>query len=340
MNQLTIIFLEKLTAQLQHEEPLRGRLKREMINDGKKRLQDCLQGSTLFLSAKGQEFSKRMQQWFQDVHVLAEIRLAEPLLKRLNRLCAEVDELRRETLQALNSPGRLDPEQLHIILGAEQTAAAQRLYDAICMEMFRLAAAGGGGKLNALPPLQYVHPTVQGYFQYYAQHVCPALALLDRRKRCGLWAFQFREQARMGLMAKLPAYVQIAPKAERTPLLPGEYHVLSGTTGGVWQGMGVLTNVTPETVARAQAEGVHESVTPAMLSRVRMNDSPSQILEQCFPGGWYAVDPAHFFSVLTIARCSRSLLLRQGNNQCLYCGVDGANGLLCLSCLGKVRQKI
>lgn len=340
MNQLTIIFFEKLSAELRDEGPLRDRLKREMINDGRKRLQECLQESTLFLSAKGQEFSKRMRQWFQDVHHLTEIRAAEPLLKRLNRLCAEVDDMRRDTQQAIASPGRLDPEQVHILPGAEHAAATQRLYDALCIEMFRLMAAGGGGKINALPPLQYVHPTVQGYYQYYAQHVCPALEMLDRRKRYGMWAFQFREQARMGLMAKLPAYVQIAPKAERTPLLPGEYHVLSASTGGVWQGMGVLTNVTPQTVARAQAEGVHDTVTPAMLSRVRMNDSPSQILDQCFPGGFYAVDPAHFFSVLSIARASRSLLLRQGNNQCLYCGVDGAGGSLCLSCLGKVRQKI
>ena len=45
-------------------------------------------------------------------------------------------------------------------------------------------------------------------------------------------------------------------------------------------------------------------------------------------------------STVASALCARALRLRTQRGQCLYCGADGAGAMLCLSCLGKVRQKL
>ncbi len=340
MNDLTIIFFEQLAKRLESAAPLVDRLRGELVRDTQERMGAFLLPSTLFLSAAGREFRARLDDFLQRAAAMRDVGQVRALYKRLIKLEAEAKKLREETLAALQSPGRLDAARVHVILYGEAGDASARIYAAICLDMYRLAVAGGGKALEKLPPLHYVHPTAAAYYQYYAKDVLPALELMDRSRRYGVWAFQYREQAKIGALARLPVYVQAEPRTERTRLLPGEYRLAGGRNNDVWQGIGAITNLTPANVARAQQEGVYYTVTAEMLSACPLTGAPSQILDHCFGGRFYAVDAVHFFSMLSAALCARALRLRAQRGQCLYCGANDAGTALCLSCMGKVRQKI
>lgn len=340
MNDLTIIFFEQLAKRLDHPAPLVDRLRSELIRDAQSRLEKFLLPSTLYLSASGREFSSRLNTFLRQAGAMREVKDVRPLYKQLTKLQMNAEDLRKETLSSIASPGKLDAERLHIIFYEEAQDTAKRIYNAICLEMYRLAAAAGGKAVSKLPPLHYVHPDASAYYQYYAKEVLPALALTQHSWRFGVWAFQYKEQAKIGQMARLPVYVQAAPRAEKRRLLPGDHHLTGTGSNETWQGMGAITNLTPAVMQRAQKEGIYYTVTTDMLANCSLTSTPTQILDQCFAGRYYAVDPAHFFAAVSAALCARSLRLRTQRGQCLYCGADGAGAMLCLSCLGKVRQKL
>lgn len=340
MNDLTIIFFEQLAKRLNHPAQLVHKLRTELIQDTQSRLKAFLLPSTLYLSAGGREFGARLTAFLRRADAMREVKEIRSLYKQLIKLQMDAEDLRRETLAAIASPGKLDADRMHVIFHEEANDAAKRLYNAICLEMYRLAAAGGGKTLAKLPPLHYVHPDVSAYYQYYATQVLPALALMEESRRYGVWAFQYKEQGKVGPMARLPVYVQATPRAEKRRLLPGE-HRLSGTgSNETWQGVGALTNLTPGVIQRAQKEGIYHTVTADMLSGCSLTATPTQILDQCFGGRYYAVDPVHFFAEVSAALCGRMLTLRFQRGQCLYCGADAQGSTLCLSCIGKVRQKL
>lgn len=340
MNDLTIIFFEQLSKRLNHAPLLIDRLRAELIQDTKVRFEAFLRPTTLYLSAGGREFSSRLDGFLRRAAAMHEIREIRALYKQLTALETEAQDLRNETLAALSSPGSLRADHMHILFQEEANNAAARLYAAVCLEMYRLAAAGGGEAVKKLPPLHYVHPDVPSYYQYYAKEVLPALSLMERSRRFGVWTFQYREQAKVGAFARLPAYVQAAPRADKLRLLPGEHRLMGSGQSEVWQGVGAITNLTPSVMQRAQKEGICSAVTTEQLVNCRLNGTPTQILDQCFEGRFYAVDPVHFFAVLSSALCARALYLRTQRGQCLFCGADSAGSSLCLSCHGKVRQKI
>ncbi|MBR6570616.1 MAG: hypothetical protein IKK75_09195 [Clostridia bacterium] len=339
MNQLSIAFICCLSEHSGEEDILKGRVQKELLKEVHKRLPAFVDPQTIYLSPRGAEFAAKLSQLLDDIRRMAAIDATSKLFRRLKKLCEEADALRKEARIAWQNPGKLDPERLHMVFAEEKAAAEERLYAAVSLEMFRLVAAGGGRRFADLPRLQYVHPTVEDYYQYYAKHIIPALDIMERSKRFGLWAFQFKEQAHTGGMSRIPVYVQAPIKPDKTPLLPGEYRVYGSGANTIWQGLGAITNLTPDLMTRAQSEGIECNFRPEHLRKTSLNGTPAQILDQCFAGRLYAIDPVQFFSVLTIVRSARTLILRVNNNQCMYCGADGANGSLCLSCLGKVKQK-
>ena len=340
MNDLTIIFFEQLAKRLDHPAPLVDRLRSELVRDTQSRLEKFLLPSTQYLSASGREFYSRLDTFLRRAGALREIKEVRPLYQQLNKLQINAEDLRRETVAALASPGNLDADRVHIIFHEETNDTIKRLYNAICLEMYRLAAAGGGKAVAKLSQLHYVHPDAASYYHYYAKEVLPALALMEESRRYGIWAFQYKEQAKVGPMARLPVYVQAQPRSEKHRLLPGEHHIAGTGSYETWQGVGAITNLTPAEMQRAQKEGIYYTVTSDMLSHCHLTSAPSQILDQCFGGRYYAVDPAHFFAAVSSALCARALTLRYQRGQCLYCGADASGSTLCMSCLGKVRQKI
>ncbi len=340
MNYLTIIFFEKLASRVKENSRLIHKLREEILADANHRLQKQRLSTTLYLSSAGKSFQSRMSRWFDAVEGLERFSQAELIFRRLIKLEAESQELHDETQRMLSSPGRLDTEKLHFVFLEEQDEIATRLREAIRLDMYRLVASGGGKAFLRLPPLKYVHPQVDQYFQYYDQVILPALALVDHRKRYGIWAYQYREQARLGSIARLPAYVEVEPRPGKHMLLLGENQLTGTGSNMIWQGVGVFTNITPDTVQSAQEQGIHTAISTAQLIGARLQDSPVQILDQCFNGEWYAIDPSHFYAQLTMVLYSKTISNRAALKQCLYCGADGAEGLLCLSCISKVRQKI
>lgn len=340
MNDLTIIFFEQLAKRLDHPAPLVDRLRSELIRDTQSRLEKFLLPSTLYLSAGGREFHSRLDTFLRQAGAIREIKAFRPMYKQLTKLQMSAEDLRAETLSALASPGKLVAERVHIVFGEEANDTAKRIYDAICLEMYRLAAAAGGKAVAKLSPLHYVHPDASSYYQYYAKEVLPALALTEHASRFGVWAFQYREQAKVGPMARLPVYVQTAPRTEKMRLLPGDHHLCGSGSNEAWQGIGAITNLTPGAMQHAQKDGIYYTVTTDMLTNCHLTSTPTQILDQCFGGRYYAVDPAHFFAAVSAALCSRAINLRVQRGQCLYCGAEGTGVMLCLSCIGKVRQKL
>lgn len=340
MNDLTLIFIEHLVKRLENNDLLINRLRDELLQDARLRLNKYLLESTLYLSPRGKNFLSRTESWFQKATSVQSVSEMRILFKQLAAFELEADELYQETQQSLSSIGKLNADTLHVVFYEDQSNAKQRVYQAICLEMFRLVAANDGEVLSKLPLLHYEHSDLLSYYKYYSQKVLPALKLAEHHKRFSVWAFQYREQAKVGPLAKLPVYIHATPKQEKNVILPGEHHLVGSNSTEIWQGVGSITNLSPDNIQQAQFEGVYHSVSLQQLNTCRLTDTPTQILDQCFAGKWYAINPSHFFSMLSIALCSRTIKLRASHKQCLYCGSEGASSSLCLSCISKIRQKI
>lgn len=340
MNQLTASFFALLSKRVQDPGPLCRRLQQELLAEAQRRMQTYLREDTSYLSPTGIAFCNRFMQWGDTVRRLYTAEEGAGMYRQLIALCNEAEDLYRETRRALMHPGTLDAEQLHVIFAEEQQAAIKQLYEAICIEMYRIICAGGAAAVNRMPQLKYTHATLESYYNYYHQHVVPALRMIETRKLHGVWAYQFRPQAKIKNLIRLPLYVQVEPKKEKSPLLPGESHPVGTGSSLSWQGMGALTNITPDNIAEAQFEGIQHRITPDNFAQASLNDAPEKVASQCFRGKWYAIEPAHFFAVFNMVRCERTLTLRAGNSQCMFCGADHSNSLLCLSCLEKVRHNI
>ena len=199
MNDLTIIFFEQLAKRLDHPAPLVDRLRSELVRDTQSRLEKFLLPSTQYLSASGREFYSRLDTFLRRAGALREIKEVRPLYQQLNKLQINAEDLRRETVAALASPGNLDADRVHIIFHEETNDTIKRLYNAICLEMYRLAAAGGGKAVAKLSPLHYVHPDAASYYHYYAKEVLPALALMEESRRYGISADSLRPTSQCSL---------------------------------------------------------------------------------------------------------------------------------------------
>lgn len=340
MDYLTIVFLEKLSDRVSCSGLLLEKLRKKMHDDAHRRLQKQLLDTTIYLSTSGKGYRARIDQWFSELAHMAKISQAELQYRRLLALENEAEELHKETQRALASPGSLNPEKLHCIFSEEKDDALNRLTGAVHFEMYRIVASGGGAVLNSLPLLKYIHVTVEAYFEYYVYNVLPALESLEHRKRFGVWAYQFKEQSKLGGLIKLPVYMESEPKSMKRRMILGETEQVTSGRNMIWQGIGAITNISPNTIAVAQEKGIYTIVRSNHLMNGYLQEAPSQILDRCFGGEWYAIDPANLFAELNIALLANTLLGRREMRRCLYCGSDGANNLLCLSCISKIRQKI
>lgn len=340
MNYLTIVFLEKLSNKVSCSGLLLEKLRRELYDDAQRRLQKQLLDSSIYLSTSGKGYRARIDQWFSELAHIETISQTELQYRRLLALESEAEELHKETQRAIASPGNLNPEKLHCIFKEEKDDALNRLTGAVRFEMYRLVAAGGGTALSSLPLLKYIHVTVEAYYDYYVRNVLPAIESLEHRKRFGVWAYQFKEQSKLGGLIKLPVYLESEPKSLKRRMILGETEQITSGSNLIWQGIGAITNITPDTIAAAQEKGIRIAVKATHLMNGHLHESPSQMLDRCYSGEWYAIDPANLFAELNIALLANTLLGRREMRRCLYCGSDGADNLLCLSCISKVRQKI
>lgn len=340
MNYLTIVFMEKLADRVSCKDLILKRIQKELRDAGEQRLQPLLLESTCYLSTAGKSYRERIDQWFAETARIKQISQAELQYKRLQALESEGEALHRETQQAFASPGSLNADRIHYLFREECDNALLRLTSAVHLEMYRLVVSGGGAAFKAIPLLKYVHSTVEAYYEYYVRYLMPALESLAHRKRFGVWAYQYRDQARLGALIRLPVYLEAEPKSTKKRLIPGEMEQITTSSSVIWQGMGVITNLSPDAMMAAQEKGVQTVIMAQQLMNGHLHESPAQLLERCFHGAWYAIDPADLFAALNVALLSSTLLGRRNMRKCLYCGAEDAGALLCLPCITKLRQKL
>lgn len=337
MNALTIIFMEKAASHTSLADQIIQRLSDELLKEAGMRLAPFLKAETRFLSSEGRSFEQKMHQWMKAASALEQASSAKALFRDLEKMEEKGNRLHAETLQEINSPGAIASDRIHILFLEEQHQAQSRIQEAIELEMYRLVLAGEGPRVAELPKWKYVHPALGDLYLYYAQQVEPLLLRADPEKRFHAWAFQYKDTARIGTMARLPAYVRVAPKTLKTRMIPGECKLIMGTLKQ-WQGIGALTNVTPQTVGRIQTERFHTSIQVSQLSQLALIDEPEKLLNRVFQGELYAIQADDFFAALTMAGFAQTLRVRMGMGQCLYCGAEHASSTLCDSCFSKVSK--
>ena len=339
MNHLTIIFLKACAERFPAKNSIPAKLCDEMLREGKKRLEKEFQKSTLHLSSEGRVFFSNIQMWMKEVSSIP-IEKSDLYYERLLALEAEGERLHKDTITALKSPGTLEPDKIHILHQEDLQLAYNRVSNAIKLEMFRIIVSGYEKSIRTIPKVKYVHENAADYFEYYAKHVFPATKMIPSERKYNCWTYQYNEQVRMGSIGKLPAFLPV-DSIPKTRLLPGECKATSASaTKKQWQGVGMITNITPHNVLMTQEVRIYNSVKSSQLRRYSPYDDPRKILDELYLNELYAVPPDVFFANLTLSMMSKVITNRNGSGKCIICGIGDAIPFLCLSCLGKVRQRI
>ena len=338
MNHLTISFLKHAADYYSSQDELITRIREELLFDSNSRLKILLEPEALFLSMDGHVLDQKIRAFFSDVNTLSNLDDAEILLNQLNEIERQAQILHKETLVELNSPGQLDPEKIHLVYSENQLLTKNRIKEASLLELFRIVAADPD-KIGEISHYHYVHPDIASQYNYYKQKVYPVLESISPMKRFGLWAYQYKENAKIGNIIRMPIYLETEIKTERIrKLLPGENECNTNTNNRYWYGVGVLTNLTPNNIEKALSSGIHNSLTSDMIPDTIEMASPNDILDMIFQNEYYAVEPNVFFSELSIALCAKILKKRRINHCCIYCGERTTGAMLCESCLIKIRR--
>lgn len=338
MNRLTAVFLQQLYACAPQKQELLKRAQRELLLQLDRSLPELLSPGTLIASAKGQELRQQAARWKQQTEQCSRMEDITLLLEQLNALQKQEQRLHTETRQEINRSGFVDGTKLHLFYRSEQRDALQVLDEIIRIELFRIAVLGGAQRFNAVPPLAAVPDILADRLAYYKNCLMPVLLDLSDQMLYGCWAFRFQEESRAGPLGNLPGYLIAEPNpAKATGLLPGEYTVLPAAKGTLYQGVGSLTNLTPDTVEQAQRTSVQDHIPVAELAARLYHGDPVRALGDYFGNNPYIVDPYELFATADVARGALELAERGRTRHCFLCGKALKNRApLCAACVEKV----
>lgn len=338
MNRLTAVFLQQLYACAPQKQDLLKRAKRELLLQLDRSLPELLSPSTLIASAKGQELRQQTVQWKQRTEQCSHMEDITFLLEQLYALQKQERQLHTETRREIQSSGFVDGTKLHLFYRSEQRNALQVLDEMIRIELFRIAVLGGAQRFKAVQPLAAVPDILADRLAYYKNCLMPVLLDLSDQVLYGCWAFRFQEESRTGPLGNLPGYLMAEPNpAKAAGLLPGEYTVLPTAKGAVFQGVGCLTNLTPDTVEWAQRVSVQDHIPVAELAARLYHDDPVRVLGDYFGSTPYIVDPYELFAAADVARGAQELAERGRTRRCFLCGKALKNQApLCTACVEKV----
>lgn len=337
MNRLTAIFLQQLYGYVPQKRELLDRARRELLLQMDRALPELLSPGTLFGSSQGQKLRQQASRWKQQAEQCTRMEEIAPLLYQLQALEKQERQLHAQTRQEIQGSGFVDGTQLHLFYRSEQRDALRILNEVIRVELFRIAALGGAYRFKNVPPLAAVPDLLADRLAYYKNSLMPVLQDLSDQVLYGCWAFRFQAESAVGPLGKLPGYLITDPNPAKAALLPGEYTVLTTSRGTLYQGVGCLTNLTPDTVEQAQRGPVQDRIPVAELAARLYGDDPVRTLGDYFGNKPYIVDPYELFAAADVAKGAQALEDRGRARRCLLCGKALTKPVpLCASCVEKV----
>lgn len=341
MNRLTAAFLQTLYEYVPQKKELLECVRQELLRQLEHALPNAISAGTLFCSPEAQQLQKQINSWKTGVERIVFMREATDRMQDLERLCNREKQLHTRTQTELARSGFVDVGNLHIFYLSEQDDALGVLNQIIRIDLFRIVALGGPDLFRHIPPLDRQLDHLDLRLNYYKTYIRPALDRISEVDQYGNWAFRYQDMVRAGPLARLPSFQIAEPDQKLGTLLPGEYKMRMLGSGPLYQGVGRLTNITPETVIEAQNTTVCANITPKqLLGGMERNVDPVQALQSVMGKRFYSVNATDLFAAADYVVSARTILKRGYGRQCFLCGrsVQG-NAPLCPRCMEKTIVK-
>ena len=312
MEKQTAAFLGALaqkTGEPEFIELLQGVMEREWTT-----LFSGLTENVAFLSESAQPLSEELDKCLAKCRSAHSPWDALDVLYELNELSSEALRLCDETSTALQAPFLLEPDKFHIAMPEDREKMQEKLLCYIKAQLFRVLALGGPECLTRLPcPADF---SLEGQLRYIHSALAPALGEISGDHN---WAVCYKlvSVCNSPVSLSLFAPCSIDP---RVVCLPGTCERVPDASGKViWQGRGLLTNITPNNVLVAMKSTIQSSI-PDMSVSWEDGKSPKDSADACYPNEFYAIAPMELFTCINNASMKKLLSSRAGNGLCPLCG--------------------
>ena len=335
MNDITAVFLCELAVESRRQDLLQL-LHQELKKDFDMQHHALVAKMFAAASEPALQLQEQAEQLRNQVDQIDSLQALSDFQRETERLAGAWEALRGQTCEELH---RVPPalENLHFLSGEELEKLRPALCKIINIHLYRLLTLGGIRAIQglALPPVSQA----LSLLRYYWKEIVPAEQHVPPERWRMQWAVKFDPDAALGRMLRMPSYQLYSPDLSQQEILPGQYitWTLEGKT--YYQGRGLLTNLGPEQMLQAMQQGIATCCTVQQLKKLdRLQKAPRQVLNQVFGQAFYAVEPYHFFSVVSYAMDVQQVSRRLENGRCLFCGTDKVKeGFhICEMCLSKL----
>lgn len=343
MKKLTALFLDVLGEQTGQESRAAALAKENMQADLSKKTGELMTGGTLFFSREGHGVLEETNRLWEFTENMTTAGQAAEISDSLSRLFVETERLHRETQKQIHKAGHINASHLHFFYPGEQSDALSILEKYIRIEMFRILTLLGGKTFLTLEPLDSYQHTLQDRMRYLNDQIQPITEqkMMKDLSTPHFWAVTYNNEMKVGPFGMLPGFEIAEPLKMDRRLLPGEHSEISDRRSKVLQGVGYLTNVTPDIVETVQrGRKLHINVTPKQLAGCGCDlKNPQETLHRIFDGQYYAIDPAVYFGAASYVTASSAIAERKKRGLCLLCGRETGENKndFCEQCRRRIR---
>ncbi len=341
MQALAAVFMDILGKKTGQEDRAAAIIRESVSAEFSERTRELLSSETLFFSDEGHALHQDLLVLKRDIEKLLHAKDAAKLGAKLKTLYVRAEELHRETQREIEKNGRIRAAKLHFFYADEKEKALDILEQYVRVELFRVLVFGGGSLFSRCKPLKGYQHTLQDRMKYLVYELAPvtdsqSFKLLAKTR---YWAVVHQDEMRAGPMGRLPGMLITDPVKTDHRFLPGEHGLLPGRGGLVLQGIGHLTNMTPENIDKAQLRNnLQTVVTPEMLKPfVDYLSDPDSVLNHIFSGKPYVISTEQYFAAASCAEACITISNRRRLGKCLLCGQSAESGLLCERCGRRIR---
>ena len=343
MNKKTLLFLDALAERFRKDD-----LNQLACHHLQKLFADTLSPcwptrQVIWLTVDAKSLKADLEACWQQINRLRQPADGIPLLTQIQQLHSRWLVLDQQTQQQMYANGSVDCSRLHVVQRREENPFRTWFLELCQIQLYRLLTLGGTNAFRRMAVLE--DESVEGLTSYYQKQILPALATLSRTELSSLWSVQWSEQMGLGGYLLLPGCQASFPRNSVCDLLPGRYRLVdSDDHYRIYEGRGLLTNISPKTILEAQRSGFRGegelSVADLMwLTPDDLDKSPAVLLEHCTHGQLYAVDAYDYFSKFGFVCGLLQLQQRHQAQQCPLCGATlGRKEQICSACKNRMAQ--
>lgn len=336
MNKKTILFLDALSLKEGGEE---------MAQLARRHMQalflETLHMSwpvdqVIWVTAEAEELKANMQTCWDRIGSMTRPIQGLELINQIEQLHSAWQKLHEQAQKQMYTAGSVDMKRLHVVRRSEEASFRSWFLELVQIQLYRVLVLGGAERFRKMAKLR--DESAEALIDYYRRQILPALDMLTREQLSGVWSVSWRRNSAFGGQITLPGCRLAPPQGKNCDILPGHYRIIRQSGETIYEGRGLLTNITPGTVLRAQREGFlseNELRADALLwmSEMDMSMEPRAILRTTVQKGLYALEPYDYFSKFSFVCGMIQLKERKRNRVCPLCGgVMSRTELGCAGC--------